>query len=1025
MKHAITFLFAAAPVAFAADLPREQVEFFESKIRPLLADKCSQCHSAAAGKSKGGLTLDTKAGWEKGGDTGPALVPGDPDKSLLLKAVRYEDEDLQMPPRGEKLDPAQIAALEQWVRMGAPDPRTGDAKPVGRAGGGLTDDMRARAATHWAFQPLESRPLPEVKDTAWADGNLIDTWVLAGLEKAGLKPSPTADKRTLIRRASLDLVGLPPTPDEVLAFVNDDSPDAFAKVVDRLLASPQYGERWGRHWLDVARYADTRGQVRREETPLNPHAWTYRDYVIDSLNRDKPFDLFIREQLAADLLPGGSENKAALAALGFLTQGDQFNGQKLDIINDQIDVVTKGFLGLTVSCARCHDHFFDPVTQRDYYALAGVFGSCFEPDEKPMTARPADEAAYAAYQKKRRAMEEDGRRKLIDEMNRLASAFNRNADTFLSLTALDRRDPEYFKKLREAKVDGRLAAEIGQFLQRRQQLKRSRRFALDLNPSLDLWQELTALPAGAWPDKAQAVIRRTVEDKAGVHSNAAVRAAFRSRMPQNLDEARAIYAGVFAQADALYQKEIAAHRKASPERMFRGISDPALEEVRTAVLDPGIFIGRSLEEVPRGVPREIQDLAARIVGDLARLDVSDPGSPGLANVLYDDTRPRNARVLIRGQVQSPGPEVARSFLEVLGGGNDHPFTKGSGRLELAEAIASRENPLTPRVVVNRVWQHHFGSGFTASPDDLGMQSEKPTHPELLDALAVQFVRDGWSLKRLHRNILLSRTWQQSSEPDSAMAKADPFNRLLWRQNVRKLEFEALRDSILAMGGKLDTTMGGRPVNIESEPYSRRRSVYGFIDRNETAEFLRHFDVANPTLPTGRRHETIVPQQALFRMNSLLVIEQARSIVERPEFVKAGSAEEKVRALYEIIYQRWPKPAEMQMALQFVRDMPADERMGATAAARSDKDQETADEADDAMESMKSMTPRELAAQRRDKIREELRKRVMAAAQNRRGTAGIKEAVRDPGAERVDRSPLDAWEKFAHALLMTNEVSYVN
>ena len=1024
MRISLLLTLAVLPAA-AADLPKEHIEYFETKVRPLLSEHCYQCHSAAAGKTKGGLTLDTKAGWEKGGESGAAIVPGDPDKSLMIRAVRYADDDMQMPPRGEKLEAAEVAVLEEWVRMGAPDPRTGEAKAVGGAGAGLSEAMRGKAGAHWAFQPLAEKPLPAVRDGGWSAGNVIDTWVLAGLEAKGLKPSPGADKRTLIRRVSLDLTGLPPSPEEVLAFVNDDAPDAFAKVVDRLLASPQYGERWGRYWLDVSRYADTRGQVRREQTPLNPNAWTYRDYVIGALNADKPFDQFIREQIAADLLPGGGENKSTLAALGFLTQGDQFNGQRPDIINDQIDVVTKGFLGLTVSCARCHDHFFDPVTQRDYYALAGVFNSCFEPETKPVAASPADAAAMAEYERKRRETERDGRRKLIGEMDRIASVFNRNAGLFLGLAGTDRRSPEFLNAVRAAKIDGRLVAELSQGLQRRMQLRKNRRASLDLNPTIDLWAELSGLPAGAWPERAAAVVARTVDDAAGLFSNRAVREAFRGKRPASLDEARGIYEGIFRQADALYQTESAAFRKDHPGRAFPGVSDAAFEEVRTAVLDPGMFLERPLDAVPRGVPREVQDLAAKITGDLAKFDVSHPGAPGRANVLYDDSRPANARVLLRGQVQSPGPEVPRSFLEVLSDGAVKPFTKGSGRLELAEAVASGGNPLTPRVIVNRVWQHHFGSGFVASPDDLGVQSEVPSHPELLDVLAGQFIRNGWSLKKLHREILLSKTWQQASEPDPAMAQVDPFNRQLWRQNVRKLDFEALRDSVLSMGGQLDLTMGGHPVNIESEPYSQRRSVYGFIDRNEMAEFLRHFDVANPSLPTGRRHETIVPQQALFRMNSLLVIEQARNIVDREEFRAADNDEARVRALYEIIYQRWPKPAELKMALAFITALPADERMGVAgggdgAPAVAGKEAGPATRADGV-----PLTRQQVAQRLKQRLREEIRAKAMAAAQNRRGTSGIKEAVRDPAAEKVDRSPLDAWEKFAHALLMTNEMAYVN
>ena len=1021
MRPTLLFLLAALP-ATAADLPREHTEFFEAKVRPLLADKCYQCHSAASGKQKGGLSLDTKDGWLQGGESGPAIVPGKPDDSPFIRAIRYDDPDLQMPPRGEKLDPQQIATLEEWVRMGAPDPRTAAPTPA-KTDGRLSPEMLQKASQHWAFQPLKDSPLPTLKDPAWADRNPIDAWILAGLEAKNLKASPAADKRTLIRRVTLDLTGLPPSPADVLAFVNDDTPDAFAKVVDRLLASPQYGERWGRHWLDVARYADTRGQVRREQTPLNPHAWTFRDYVIDSLNRDKPFNTFLREQIAADLLPESKENPASLAALGFLTQGDQFNGQRLDIINDQIDVVTKGFLGLTVSCARCHDHFFDPVTQRDYYALAGVFNSCFEPQSRPVAMAAADADSRNAYDQKRRETEQKGRLRLADEANRLAAVFNRNADAFLQLSTLTRQSPDYFKTVRQIKAEGRTVTDLSQLMQRRNQLRKNRRNSLDLNPTLNLWDQLASLPESEWPQKAAKLIERITSDRAGVASNAAIRSAFAGQQPKSLAEARQIYATVFLRADKAYQEESSDFRAQNPGKPFPGLSNPALEEVRTAVIDPAFFLSRPLNTPPRGLPRSLQDMVTSVSAELARLDVSHPGAPGLANVLYDESRPKNSRILIRGQAQNPGPEVPRSFLEVLSNGSVSPFTSGSGRRELADAIASPENPLTPRVIVNRIWQHHFGSGFTASPDDLGIQSEPPSHPELLDSLALRFVRDGWSLKKLHRAILLSKTWQQSSEPNPEMARIDPFNRLLWRQHVRKLDFEALRDSILSMGGQLDLTMGGHPVNIESEPYSQRRSIYGFIDRNEMAEFMRHFDVANPTLPTGRRHETIVPQQALFRMNSLLVIEQARNIIDRPEFQKASSDEERIRALYEIIYQRWPRDSERKLALRFISELPADERMNASADEKDPADDDSRGTA--GSKKGRNLTRKEFAAALREKLRKEARAKLAAAQQNRRGTAAIKEAVRDPSAEKVDRSPLDAWEKFAHALLMTNEMGYVN
>ncbi len=334
-------------VSSAADISPEGLKFFEAKIRPILATACYKCHSQADGKTKGGLALDSKAGWTKGGETGPAIVPGDPDQSLLIKAVRYTDEDMQMPPSqsGKQLQPSQIADLEAWVKMGAPDPRSVAAPraDIAKIASGLTEEMQEKAKTHWAYQPIKAPPVPETKDKVW--GNTpVDQFILAKLEEKGLTPSPAADKRTLIRRATIDLIGLPPTPQEVLDFVKDESPDAFNKVIDRLLASPQYGERWGRFWLDVARYADTRGEPKKDTSPLSPFAWTYRDYVIKALNSDRPFDQFIKEQIAADQLPTATTQPGTLAALGFLTQGDQFQGNRNDIINDQIDVVCKGFL---------------------------------------------------------------------------------------------------------------------------------------------------------------------------------------------------------------------------------------------------------------------------------------------------------------------------------------------------------------------------------------------------------------------------------------------------------------------------------------------------------------------------------------------------------------------------------------------------------------------------------------------------------------------------------------------------------
>ena len=384
--------------AHAAEPSRSQIEFFENKVRPLLANHCYKCHSQKAEKVKGGLTLDTREGLLAGGNSGPVIVPGNPDKSPLIEAIRYTNPDLQMPPKGEKLSETQVADLVAWVKMGAPDPRVATV-----AQKSWVDPTKK----HWALQPVSKPEIPKVNDAIWPKTD-IDKFIVARLAEKGLTPNPLADKRTLIRRATFDLIGLPPTPEEVWEFLHDDSPKAFEKVIDRLLDSPHYGERWGRHWLDTARYSDTKGEIRRNrEDPNYPFAWTYRDYVIRSFNEDKPYNVFIIEQLAADKLPATSVNASNLAALGFLTLGDRFMGMQHDIINDRIDVVTKGFLGLTVTCARCHDHKFDPIPTKDYYSLHGIFASSREPEVEPVISKIQNTPDYQDYFKKRTALTEE------------------------------------------------------------------------------------------------------------------------------------------------------------------------------------------------------------------------------------------------------------------------------------------------------------------------------------------------------------------------------------------------------------------------------------------------------------------------------------------------------------------------------------------------------------------------------------------------------------------------------------------
>ncbi len=777
-----------------AELSKADLNFFETKIRPIFVERCYQCHSHQSEKLRGQLLLDTREGVLKGGKTGPAIVPGDPDKSLLIQAVRYTNEDLQMPPKGEKLSTTQVTDLETWVKIGAPDPRTH--VTVAAA---TTKNWADPTRDHWAFQPVKKPPVPQVSDPAWI-ANPVDAFILAKLEQNGMKPSPRADKRTLLRRATFDLIGLPLKPEEVKAFLEDDSADAFAKVIDRLLDAKQYGERWARFWLDTARYSDTKGEVKKKkEDPHYPFAWTYRDYVIQSFNSDKPYSRFIIEQLAADKLPNLND-RTTLAALGLLTLGDRFNNNANDIINDQIDVVTKGFLGLTVSCARCHDHKFDPIPMRDYYSLHGIFASCREPAELPVIAAAAKPSDYTDYQNRR--------------------------------TALERQLKELESK----------------------------------------------------PKKGQ--------------------------------------------------------------------------------------------KRPR---KELQKEIGEIKNTLARLELTHPGAPVRATALEDKPKPADSRVFIRGEAENKGEVAPRRFLEVLSGPKRQLFRYGSGRVELANAIASTNNPLTARVMVNRIWLHHFGEGIVTTPDDFGTQSAPPSHPELLDFLASRFMEEGWSIKGMHRLMMLSSTYQQSSETNPRFAQTDPNNRLLWRANIRRLEFEPLRDSLLAIGGKLDLTVGGKPVDLTSEPYSTRRTVYGYIDRSNLPELFNHFDFANPDLTTGKRYQTTVPQQTLFLMNSPLVVEQAKNLVARPDFHSTSDDTARIELLYELIYQRPPKPEEIELAEEFLDEGPSSERV--------------------------TFTPVDVLKE----------KRARRLAAGRQGKA----------AQFTPRPPLSRWEEYAHALLQANEASYIN
>ena len=799
-----------------------------------------------------------------------------------------------------------------------------------------------------------------MKNEAWVK-NDIDRFILAKLEEKGMAPNEPTDKQTLIRRVYYDMVGLPPTPGEVNAFVNDNSSDAYEKVVDQLLASPRYGERWGRHWLDVARYSDAKGQFdRRRESSIYPYAWTYRDYVIKAFNDDKPYDRFIIEQLAADKLNAATD-KSALAALGFLTLGDHFNGNLSDIINDRIDVTSKAFLGLTVSCARCHDHKFDPIPQADYYSLHGIFASSQEPPMRPEISDAKANPNYEDYLTKRREVDTRILNARTQGMATVFGDYQRLGGVYLFATQMPAKERAAYLAKTGADAD---------VLKNWQQITRGGgRQAASI---FGLWNALARIPEAKFAAQAQRFVTGLDRNERVREWNPYVVQAFKARPPHTLAEAAAVYGNLFAR------------------------NDPAWQYTLSALMSDAVL--RFLPNKQRA-----QFFALREQSDM--LEMVHPGTPARAPALVDGPAPKDSPIFIRGESENPGDIVPRRFLEVLSGPSRPTFKNGSGRLELAQSIANKNNPLTARVMVNRVWQHHFGEGFVTTPDDFGNQSVPPSHPELVDYLASRFMADGWSLKKLHKSILLSATYQQSTRNNPAYAEKDPFNRLLWRANVRRLEFEPLRDSILYLGGDLDLTVGGHPVDLSEGthksqrrgaamlnrsgefrlPTSPRRSVYGYIDRADLFEELNTFDFANPLAPMGKRYETTVPQQALFLMNSPLVIEQVRRVVNRDEFQKQRNAEDRVRFLYELFFQRPSTPEEIRLGVEFVSAPRPEEK----SELRSPEIQMVAD--------------------------------VVGPANKRRRP--LNQA--NPSPARQTPKTLNRWQEYAHALLLSNEASFVN
>jgi hypothetical protein len=896
-------LLGLVPAAGAAELDRrpltpKQVELFETRIRPVLAEHCWRCHGPK--KQKSGLRLDSREAILAGSEDGPVVKPGDPANSPLIEAIRYQGET-KMPPDG-KLKPAEIEVIALWVKMGLPWP-----KAAASAHQSAQDWKQ-----HWAFQPVRHPAPPHVKDGHWPL-TPVDRFILARLEEKGLTPSPEADRHTLIRRVTFDLIGLPPTPEEVVAFAADRSPDAFARLVDRLLASPQYGERWGRYWLDVARYADTKGYVFFQEANY-PWAYTYRDYVIRAFNEDLPYDRFVLQQLASDQLPLGRD-KRPLTAMGFLTLGGRFMNNAHDILDDRIDVVTRGLLGLTVTCARCHDHKFDPIPAKDYYSLYGVFASCDEPLVPPLFEPPPQTPAYQAFARELEARE----KKLTDfvkakhaEMVKLAKT--RAAEYMLAAHAL-RGQPTTADFMLIA--DG---SDLNPKMLLRWQvyLERTRKTH---HPVLAPWHAFAALPEKDFAALATALcVRLAAWSDPARPINPLVVKAFAAAPPKTLAEVAQRYSKLLNDVDSQWLSQEAQTGNTKHQTPSTKLPDPAHEEVRRVFYGSGspphvtVLANGDLDLLPdRASQAKLQELRKAVETWRA----TGPAAPPRAMVLEDLPTLYSPRVFLRGNPNNLGPAVPRQFLGVLAGDRRRPFGHGSGRLDLARAIVDRNNPLTARVLVNRLWLHHFGTGLVRTPSDFGLRSLPPTHPELLDYLAATFVADGWSIKKTQRLIVLSAAYRQQSSDRPEGVRLDPENLLLWKKNRIRLDFEATRDSLLVVAGRLNRTVGGPSVQSILAPGATRRTLYGFLDRLNVPELMRTFDFPSPDSTSPQRDSTTVAPQALFLMNNPFVIECARRILQRPEIAAEKDLMRRVGRLYGLLYGREPTEEDVKLAREYL------------------------------------------------------------------------------------------------------------
>ncbi|MEZ5354486.1 MAG: PSD1 and planctomycete cytochrome C domain-containing protein [Bryobacteraceae bacterium] len=843
MYRCLPFLsYALFPALAAAADP---VEFFEMKVRPVLAKHCYSCHTAT---HMGGLTVDSREALLKGGGRGPAIAPGKSAESLLMTAVRHADPKLKMPPSG-KLSESEIADLASWIDGGA---AWGKAAPAAKAGSKYTITEEQRH--WWAFQPVRKPEPPRVKNERWIS-TPIDRFVLAALERERLKPNAAASKRDLIRRVYYDLIGLPPAAADIEKFEADKSSEALAKVVDELLASPAYGERWGRYWLDVARYSDDKLNSTQDEPYAN--AWRYRDWVIGAFNDDMPYDLFLKAQIAGDQIEHPDKAKL-VAGLGFYALSPQFQ-------DDRVDATTRGVMGITVACAQCHDHKFDPIPTKDYYALLGVFTST-ELGEFPLA--PAD--VVERYKQSKKGIEDQ--RKEIDEF------LDRQANDLAEILAA--QTARFIESVRKGEAAPGLDGETYE------RWKKYLTGAKREHPFLDDWDKDSFSPA-----QFQETVIALNREKKEIDKQNMIRLGG-SEVRRDL-----------ANADLL---------SLARDRYF--LWRDLFGAGRFEKFDSGVLYHKP-ERLERFLSGAWKQHLIELRAELDRRTKAMPDPYPYYHTIQDVKDPKNTRIQIRGSRDNLGDEAPRAFLSVFAKGDPEPFRKGSGRLELAEAIGNRENPLTARVWANRVWGYHFGKPLVATPSNFGQLGERPTHPELLDYLAARLMEQNWSMKALHREIVLSTAYRLSAATDESNFARDPDNRYLWRANRRRLDIEPLRDTLLQVSGQLDRTVGGAPVKLTNSS-NRRRSVYGFVSRRKLDGTLSLFDFPNPNSMSEQRIETATPLQQLYFLNSGFVEDRAIALacrVEGSAFDTAG----RIRAAYRMVYGRAPSKEEIALGEEYV------------------------------------------------------------------------------------------------------------